>query len=105
MKHYLHLRWKGIRVEIFFELRKDLRRGQNSDESRALKDPRLGWDASRLEVTSINHKKIWTPDISYWNSVSEDSGLDLLSCVRPWTWGFPRIGPLHNSSGYSQYTA
>ena len=46
--------------------------------SSALKDPRLSWNASKLEVTNINHKKVWTPDISYWNSVSEDSGFDSL---------------------------
>ena len=49
---------------------------ESSDCQRPLKDPRLTWNATKLEVISINHKNVWTPDITYWNSVSEDTGPD-----------------------------
>ena len=50
------------------------------------KDSRLSWNSTKLEVTSINHERIWTPDISYWNSVSDESELDF-----PADRGFLRV--------------
>ena len=38
-------------------------------------DPRLSWQSvtGQLETTNLNIKKIWTPDLLYWNSMSDAS--------------------------------
>ena len=39
------------------------------------KDPRLSWktENNTLEVTQFSEKLIWTPDLTFWNSLNPES--------------------------------
>ena len=79
MKHYLHFRWKGLVLYLGIHLGNTSVIPSRYDLNwhfELKKDPRLGWNSTKLEVTSINHERIWTPDVTYWNSVTDETELD-----------------------------
>ena len=79
MKHYLHFRWKGLVLYLGIHLGNTSVIPSRYDLNwhfELKKDPRLGWNSTKLEVTSINHERIWTPDVTYWNSVADETELD-----------------------------